>query len=553
MTLYFNSMNKISRIHFQKIISFLNGMSLPFIIALSFALSLFSCIDRSNPFDPINFSSTKKTEIKQAQKPILDSSFAILAALSSSLKKFQDLFASDSSFNLVTENNNSKIKVSNDSILQYNIQIDSSNAKAISAVALKFKSYVLLQNSLRNYGPYAGFDSQKIEVKNLNSQIQSLLIKTNAQYAPIEIYSIKDQDSVLNNINKDTLQYSQFTLRIEAANQMVQIGNGFIVAYNHSQDTVNAIIQNYNELILFRKSTQNKPAIVQSDSLQAKTFLAKAGDTLILGDAIYAVDLRFTNSGTIDSPIVVRGIPGLKTIFKALKLNNVLNGSPVILSARSNIIFENIVFRAGGISGAKLEAGCRNIFFKHCQFDSSSVWGIEAIDSDLHLLNCLVKANGGVITSRTDPTKSYRIQIENTLIAQNFGIGLSAVSPNLDLSYSTISDNSGSGLVFNPPIQAIHISNSIVSGNGGNGLKIEANAILNNTFTCTTSDIWQNKLGDWEFNFPDSIALAKIQKGNISVNPSFSNPKIFDYSLLASSVLTSYENQPLPVKIGYRP
>src|SRR5690606_20494890 len=119
------------------------------------------------------------------------------------------------------------------------------------------------------------------------------------------------------------------------------------------------------------------------------------GDTLFLGPGLYNVDLRFDNSGTLNEPIVVRGHPSKTTVLTAS--TSVSGGSAVVLSSRSNIHFEDLVFRKGGTSGVKLIDFSRNIVFRRCMFDSSGTWGVEAIDSYFEMENSLVINNGGGI------------------------------------------------------------------------------------------------------------------------------------------------------------
>jgi hypothetical protein len=283
--------------------------------------------------------------------------------------------------------------------------------------------------------------------------------------------------------------------------------------------------------------------------------VAKAGDSLVIGAGLFPVDLRFTNSGTPDSPIVVRGYPGMRTVLTPMvDKDGKKSTSTMILSGRSHIRFEDIVFRGGGISGAKLENGCRSISFRRCTFDSSAQFGLEVIDSDVDMQDCRLLANGKGARLQGKEEAAYRIRLQNVLVARNLGHGLETVTPWGEILNCTVADNGGEGIRVNSPRRELTISNTIVSGNSGYGIFREAENGFQDLLHVKVSDVWGHDLDrDWYLQGLDSARAAALKGANLSVDPQYQDPARLDYRPRPGSVLAGYESQALPIVIGWRP
>ena len=512
-----------------------------------------SCIDRSNPFDPINVAPARQKEIQQTKKPALDSLVAEAFKIGQSTATYFIQFGKDSLLDFQIAELNQSNRDRNLAIKFHNDSIEAANLKQVNLDSLAYKSGLRDLELLQPFGPYAEFASQRAQLEVLELKANGIMISTNSQNAPLEVFPLSYRDSVATYFKKLTGSYVRLHAKIDSANSAVSDSNKAILSYNILEDSTNRVIQAYNDLILFRKTVKDIPLVVSADSIQTKMGIAKAGNKLFLGAGTFLVDLRFAFSGTVDSPIVIKGYPGMKTILKASFGRGGLNGSTLIVSSRSNIHFEGIVFRGGGISGVKLEGGCKNISFQHCQFDSSGLWGLEAIDSDIEMQDCLIFENGGGISIRGGISKGYQAKLINDLIVHNSGLGLEAVSPILNIQNCTFSDNLGGGLRFNSPLLPISISKTIVTGNAGIGLYREPVSSNPNGITIKECDIWRNTPADWDFAQVELTLLESIKKGNISINPSFQNPGQLNYGIQTGSELAGYEKQTLPIVIGYRP
>jgi len=474
------------------------------------------------------------------------------------LDAFVASFQSDSAFDKSKVDSNAIVRRRNQSRSSANAIVETSNPKPTSVDSLQLKSALDLLDSLRVFGPYAEFETRRTGLQLLGSRISGFMATINSRNAPLEVYPLAYRDSILGGFDRDSIAFTRFQARVDSANAAVTDSNRVVRAYKAAQDSVNQEIRVFNDLVAFKKSIGDKPLIEKADSLQATTFVAKAGDNLFLGAGSFPVDLRFTNSGTVDSPIVVRGYPGMATILRAVPAKDsagkdTITSSAMILSNRAYIRFEGIVFRHGGVSGIKLEGGCHNITFKHCQFDSSNQWGLEVIDSDIELLDCVVKSNGGGLTIRPNQASSLHTRLVNNLIVQNRGNGLEAVGIRADITNCTFADNLAEGMRFKQPLQTVTIANTLVTGNHGTGIFREPISLNQDGFSVKECDIWGNQRFDWELDGMDSSRVDALKKANLNLQPEFVDAKSFDYALKPGSVLQTYETQPLPVIIGYRP
>lgn len=526
---------------------------------LILAAAAVSCIERSNPFDPINLGPQVAAEVREENRTTLNSLFGAVAAFTTYVKDYAGLFSADSSANDSLLKSNASIRLGNEKTRTDNLAIAESNRTQAVINSLKAKAGYSFLDTLRHYGPYPEFQARRTGLQLQSAALAAFISSVNEKKVPLVVYNSAFIDSVFVPFRRDSLAFARIHAAIKSANAAVSDSNIAVNAYNALRAEDNSAVAAYNDSIDFLKQTQNKDIIVRSDSLQAITFVAKAGDTLYLGAGTFNVDLRFTNSGTLDSPIVLRGSPGMTTILKGAERDGSLSGSVCILSDRANFRFENIVFRKGLASGVKLESGSRNVYFRNCLFDSSGRWGVEAIDSEFDMMDCQVVGNGsgmegnGGILATSGPNTDLQIRLVNTLVAGNRGIGLDAISPMGEVSNCTIADNTSQGIRIRVPLRTLTIANSIVSSNLGTGIARDPTTLNQDGFIVKQCDVWGNDPADWDLADMDSTLAENLKKANLNVEPEFIDPTSYNYGLKPRSVLYEYEKRTLPVIIGYRP
>lgn len=519
------------------------------LLPIAAALACMACIERSNPFDPLNAGPHAASDIRVSNRPRLDTLTAGEAAFAAQITGFAGSFSADSLANDGRGKGNLVKRSANSARIEANAAVASDNQGAAPEFLALKERYSLL-DTLKAYGPYGDFQANRNALQVQAATLLGFMSRINAENAPTVAYPKAYSDSVFAPFARDTLAFFRLQARIDSGNAAVADSNLAITAYNAHRIEDNAAVGTYNDSIVFLKQTKDKNVITRPDSLQGITFVAKAGDSLLIGAGVFPVDLRFTNSGTRDSLIVVRGYPGMRTIFTPLvdKSTGKPSTSTLILSGRSHIRFEDIVFRGGGISGAKLENGCRNVSFRRCTFDSSGQFGLEVVDSEVELLDCKLLANGKGARLQGD------VRLENVLIARNKGHGLEAVSPLGAILNCTVADNGGEGIRVNSPRRAFTIANTIVSGNAGYGIFREAENGFQDQFQVKECDVWgQPKDRDWGLQALDSARAAALVNSNLNIDPEYIDAPLFLYAPKPGSVLAGYEKQALPIIIGWRP
>ncbi len=524
-------------------------------LAVSVALLFASCIDRSNPFDPINTSPVAASDIRAANAAQLNNLLAVVSGFGVYLNAYSNRYAADSAVNAASSQRNAATRTTNQATVNRNDSIELKNAKQPIPDSLHEKSNQALLDTLAAYGPYDDLDSHLSELQLQSARVADFLTNVNARNAPLVVYPAALVTSTLLPFVQDSIAFVAWRQKGISANAAVAEANVSMRIYNSVRDSSNDSVLAYNELIRYRRSTQIRPMITSADSLKSGTASANAGDTLNLGSGSFSVDLRFGHSGTAQNPIVMRGYPGMSTVLRAGVTNaGVVNGSVMVISAQSNIRFEGIVFRGAGVSAVKLESGSGNVVFRNCRFDSSGLWGLEVVDSQVDMQDCLIVSNGGGIRATAVPTSGLQIQLVNVLVAWNKGNGLETVSPLGNITNCTFANNAGDGIRVISPLRTITIANTICYANVGNGLFREATTSNQDGFNVTQSDVFGNVAGDWNLANMDTTRVNSLVKSNLNDDPQFIDPQSLNYEVMAGSKLDTYaKTGPFPIVIGYRP
>ncbi len=521
--------------------------------AAFFAFAVCSCIERSNPFDPINVGPKAGEEVRQAWRPELVMRAGVEGLFAAYLASYQALFARDAGAGDSLSLANARKRSGEDSIRTANASIDAANKASTNVDSLRNQLFFPSLDILRSFGPYPDFQTRRDSLHIRGSEVKDFMNTLNRDNNPLLVYGAAYIDSVLAPFKRDSLGFARLQERIDSGNAAVRDSNSSIRGYNTARAADNARVQGYNDSIAFLRNTHNKPVITNADSLTGKALAAQPGDSLLIGPGVFPANLRFSHSGTAEKPIVVRGYPSLGTVFKAFdKARASASDYAVFLDSVSFLRFENIVFRKGRLSGFKLDRS-RGVTFRNCQFDSSARYGLEVIDGDADVKDSRFLANGGGgILQNGDGSQGYKLSLLNILVAGSGGHGLELLSPSGEITNCTLADNRKDGIHVDVPINALTISNTLVASNAGIGIYRGPDVGPKDAFVVRESDVWGNA-PDWGPTAADSTWVVNLRKANLNIQPEFINPASWDYSLLPGSALSEYERQPLPVIIGYRP
>jgi hypothetical protein len=514
---------------------------------------LVSCIERTNPFDPINSAPQAVVDLRKQDRPALVAITGGEPAFTAFLKGLLDEFADDSTANGDLVKDNALRRGKNLATETANAGVDSFNLTQTVKDSLRLKAEFVRLHLLQSYGPYPGFAENRIALRNLAATLKTHFTLKNAGHFPLVVYDPAFIDSVFEPFVRDSLVFALAEFRFDSASRAVSDSNSVLGAYNDQRDAENRRVRSYNDSIIFLKRVQNAVVIGRSDSLQAGAFAAKAGDSLFLGPGTFNVDLRFANTGTADSPIVVSGFPGRSTIIRPSLSGAGSDHSLVIGSGKRHIRFVNLVFRGGVKGNVKLEGGASDITFRNCLFDSSAGTGFEAYDSEFRIEDCEILANADVgVKLGGGISLGGWLRLTNVLIARNGKAGVHTTSQLLEMRNCTIAENGGDGIQIISPLQEVAIFNTLIAANRGFGIEREATIINQQEFDVTASNLFGNETGNWFLPQMDSSVTAAIFAKNLSENPQFTDAPGFDYTPMPGSFLDVKEMETPPLVIGYR-
>lgn len=522
--------------------------------ALCLALPVAGCLERSNPFDPINQIVTPFIEkIRDQNRAALDTMINAGLSTPQEVKAFYEGYAADTMANVGRRAANQARLDTNTAREKTNAAWKAANDTTLNPDSLRNLVEYLPLNPLVQVGPYPWLESARSRSREAIFRVIERTNTVNAATVPVIVYPQTYIDSLLAPLRRDAAAAETLWIRIDAYNDTVAKANVAIDEYNADITKLNGDVVEYNKGIDFLRETLKKGVIINPDSLVTAVRDAQPGDTILLGRGTLAVDIRDFNSGTQENPIVIRGFPGRQTILKAGGTAEQAGN----LDSTQHVRFEDLVFRGGTNSGIKLTHGSRDVIFRRCLFDSNGVRGIDASDSDLKLEDCEIVANGVGIRVVIAVGSDAEIDLKNVLIARNISHGIEAVTPSGRISNATISDNGGNGLHITSPGRTLAVENSILSWNSGYGVFLGATFNNPDGLIVKTCDLWRNRVpedpdDDWHLENLDSATAAEVRKDNMAVDPVFVDPAALDYGLRPESELLRFETEPPFVVIGYR-
>lgn len=514
----------------------------PWAWCIVFGTLLVSCIQRDNPFDPVNYSpavlsDSARTAARTTIDSLIDSAVVASRARVAGLSGIAAVLREDSASNAAVLDTNAALRQANARQRTANDSIAGANEAASAGDRLGPQSTL---DSLPRLDPARDTTTAaetRDEVRVAQLWVRGLIDSVRLLYPDDTLYSSAERDSldaifdsltaICFNLHGDALDITH-TAR-DTNSLSIEPYNAWVAAYN---DTV----EHYNDSIAFVNAFASYPVLSDPDSIKTNVFQADAGDTVVLGAGAYRASIRFLNSGTPDSQIVVQGQPGATTI---------LDSADVVCSNNGYIVFRNIVFRGGSGAGIRLTDGSGPVSFENCRFERNGANGLEIVDSDARLTNCEVLNNGGYgLRLSSSGSREETVSLENVLVAHNRAGGLEVVTVHLAMRRTTVSDNGGSGVRLRDPELSLTMDNCLVTFNTGYGTLVEAGTKSDEPFLVETSVFHGNTNGALQGGFPATPR-------HLSFEVAYVNREGDDYRIATGNRV--YELQRQGIVLGYRP
>jgi hypothetical protein len=455
------------------------------------------CIERNNPWDPINgCPAPVKEELRVKYNLQIDSITKKIQALYTDVDSIFDHFDSTRLQNDIIREKNARYKKQLDSVIAFNTVVDTLFLSINTCDSIRSKKTIADADTLHPLYLLNGTELVLFLIANSENEqnkIQPLIDRGNQECLPHGIYDQQTIDSIFKTI-------SEIIYPIDSIN----IYNNSILNTNDTISTLlNPQIHTQNQLAdLFNKSLEEKkiycgkPLVSDPESLKTRFSSLTPGDTLFLDSITFGFTIDNVDSigQNNDSAIVIYGSPFMNTIIK----------SNFTVSSSSNIRFHNIVFSG---SGVKVQASCNNILFENCIFKNSTGHGLEIIESDVLVSNCKIyynKLDGIRIT--TDFLNKNTLTVENVLLAHNSRHGISGVSAYLSITNATISDNGKDGFLLEVTKFPINIVRSLITYNTGFGIRNDKDIKAPQVFFATpNSSFFENTSGPIDSNYIEMI------------------------------------------------
>lgn len=456
------------------------------------AIYCLTCTKRDNPFDPVNYREqalvcppesliTLKTNVLLQ---VVDADQSMLA-----VQAVADTIWADSSIKYAIFSANGVIAAANQKKRDQNLIIDSLYKNSTIIDSLRLKSLLdTLSLIVINQAYNDTFTEKKGRIETSQLKAMTLIAgfesSCSGNKAPLQTF----KDSVTAIIKKDSSMAGDLSARSNSLIQSLNDSSLAIARYNAAIIIENAELISYNANISWRIKTNMLHHIKTPDSLLAFIARAVPGDTFVIEGELTTKDLvKFDTSGTALQPIVFMGTPQMTSIINAT--------GGIIITNRRYISLVNLVIRNSAASGFKVESGAGSIVLDNCIVRDNTLYGVEAIDSDLRIVNCKIMHNGksGL---RFSPTTINTINLDNVLIVKNHAHGIELVSPYGDLNYVTISNNDSSGINIPTFNNTLNIYNSLITYNNDFGVKatiLPGNAGL---ITLRNDNFYGNPKGD---------------------------------------------------------
>jgi hypothetical protein len=432
----------------------------PLVIALPL-LSMLTCIERNNPWDPINGCPEEyKADIRNSQSAEINLHIDNVVRLIQKIDSAQSGVVSYSQMIRDVVIKNDSLRNETARVNNFNDSVERTNALAdCNTLALK-KFFPLLDTI--SIAIASGLNETRKQFLTDSLAVISSIASGNERCLPAGIYSHAQIDSIeqplgtfgpkadqlMNSYHMDSLSYADSNAHIRDLNLICLSRNQAVFAYNDSV----AIVKSYCGI---------NP--ITADSFILKIPAVKPGDTLYLSADVFSMHFTLENKGDSTKPIVFIGSPFMKTIF---------DSADVFISNCQNVQFKNIIFQnSKKNSGIKVQNKSSTIYFDNCIFRNNIFCGIECADGSVQLRDCLIYNNrhSGIRISG-DGSFGLSLTMDNVIVTHNDSDGVNIGSATVKMDHVTISDNLLNGVrLVDFDKQAI-IKNTIFSFNGRSGL-----------------------------------------------------------------------------------
>lgn len=494
-----------------------HSKSTTYLHCIFFLLIFSTCIQRNNPWDPVNgCPGDFRKEIQEKSLPEFKS-YASDASLSlnqlhKQISKIDSLNALNDSVHSIFKSVQKKL----DSVYALNKSIDSLNRIDCKMLKNKVKADIF---------PSMTFFSDTVDIKDFRASMSDDSLRTvtgisvdNNQCRPHGIYSKEFQDSVIDfydslNTGADSLveYFKQFNNRVTDTNSRI------ITEKNRDITFYNAAVDTYNDSIKIVMEYCKTDWLSDPDEIKKQKDSIQPGDTLSIDSGTYTVELKFNDRGNQDKPIIIQGSP-----FGTTKLLY----PDFLISKCRNIIVRNLTFVNATSRGLTIADNSSDIWLKHCYITGSANNGLELLNSSVSVDSCEFTDNNYGINCIGPNAK---LEIKNVLIARNRGHGIFCNYSELSISRATISDNLNSGIHLKDQRNSMSIVSSLLTYNGTYGLE---RALTDDTYEVTFyhSVFFGNGTGDFTGDSTKIIIDISCKNGD----PRYTNREQNDYTILNS-------------------
>ena len=528
-------MMKKSNLKSSKIKMKWRAITLPLLVILS-------CIQRNNPWDPVNYNNNPNAVQYQDSliaahlqaKADLDS----LMLLADSLKKLA--ISADTQITQKTTLADS-VKVKNSLAITKNIVTISKDSvldtlQKKSCTSLKTPLDTLQRIDTLHFA--TDFVLAGVSAQGLYLAGDSIAKIFNAQFSPDTIISAAELSALKSATESDAALFQTLVQKRDSI-------NGVFDSVNAPFAIANKTLANENQKIaVFNATVQttypcNFP-LTNADTIIKSIPLLKPGDTLVIAPGAFTFNTAFNLSGISGTPavhIVIMGDAQGGTVFSGSQ------NSPIaqIDIATQYVDFVNITFSGGLNSGVTVLDNSGPVTFQNCAFINNRGDGIHVLDSYIEMTSCrfLNNDSNGVFLQNSQAV------VQNVLIAQNkkngiffAGLGINGVPDTAIIINATISDNDSDGVFQQGGFSYVSIAKSLVTFNKRIGIHRENQITANAPLFLSSSDLYMNA----QQNVASLPPFDSLQF--LSEDPLYVNKANYNYSIgPASSV---------PDSLGYK-
>lgn len=492
----------------------------------------FFCINRDNPWDPVNSCpEVLKREILSRQAPVIDSSLNAILSTDSLWNSLAFILDSISRINNSILKSNPVTAKTVDSLRKHNRMIDSLNRITTECSNIDTQNFLDTLDFLVELQDTQLFEECRKVFSIESLKIAALISSGNQECTPHGVYSKKTIDSIFAIIAPFTSKWDSLQKRWQGYGQEMRDSNRLSIdIFNRQVQIDNHTIMSYNRSRLMQIAYCGKELHSDPESLKTIIPSLQPGDTLYLDSIKITSQFSFLNVGDNEGPpIVVIGSPFMNTI---------ISPAGFFLTESRNIRFYNLVFADGANSGVKLEFNCDRILFENCVFHNNSQHGVEAIQSNVELRNCIIYHNSGSgVRIQGTHSVEHGLVADNILVAHNRAYGINSISAAILLSNATISDNGLDGIRLEVANRPVTIARSLLTFNEYYGIRRDPSEPGLGFFTTPNTAFFGNKTGAM---MADSVYL-KLNEPFISEDPHYLNRDEDEYMIGPQSNLSGMD------------